>query len=753
MRRFLFAAGLLATVAVTEADAGYFVVRIILEGGGGAGGGDPGAPGGLPGIGPGGEGGPILGGQPPRGAMPGPGPGMPGMIGPGAGAGGAGAAHDPTRSVFVVVPVTKSPEGKGRHFYPKLVPSPTFNPTWNPILSHPFGTTNLLVDSTQIQLYAEFAQVPAATKTRTGLIQSRRDDWKRAAADDGPKLLDLVNDALAAGMVGEAVGMADELLAAAQAKKVRTSPQVDRFVAAYAPVQQGLKTRVTNVGEGPAWKARLGLGFSDVSEETSAHYYMITWGGPRGEEARRRLAQLEENLKAFYLWHAARGVGLPLPDRLLPVALTAAPQDLRRLRDALDAPHPVADGFYAPDHGLLVVSPDRVDDVGMTFQRQVNGFYRTGVSRDKLLHPEWYTGPDSPIVKLNNDNNPNIKDGKRAEDVARMMTWAMADAFNQRETELSTVSREGCRQLFHASGILPRNVSLPAWLASGSADFFHRPRGAVFTTTPDHKAVATLGLTTGYGGPNFAQQKLFRDLVDTKLLPGDAATLLRNVVTDVYFGAVTARLDADDPKLPRPKTPPPPGAATTGQPGSPLPGPGLGGRPQGPGGYPGGSGPGGYPGAGGSGAGGPQAESVEDPLAYARRRQEFLTNKARSTSWALYYHLTANHPDGLRRFFAELDKLPRDLPLDGNAQLAVFMTAFNLTSSTTPEAGKTSFSRFAAEWLQGMATTPMAGVDLTLVDPAPPISNPQGGVGGPGGPGSPGGYPGAPGGPRASPRD
>ncbi|HEX4607563.1 MAG TPA: hypothetical protein VH092_05090, partial [Urbifossiella sp.] len=244
-RRFLFAAGLLATLAAAQADAGYFIVRIILEGGNGAG--EGGAPGGIqPGGGPGrppmiGPGGP----RGPGGPMAGmPGPGRPGGPPPGgADAGMPGGAakddehgpHDPTRSIFVIVPVTKSPDGKNQHFYPKLVPSARFNPSWPIILSHPFGTTNLLVDSTEIQLYPDFAQVPTGTKTRTTLVQSQYDDWKRNHKDDTQKLFNLMNTALGVGMVREAVAMADELLAAVQEKKA-ASPAVERFAAAYGPL-------------------------------------------------------------------------------------------------------------------------------------------------------------------------------------------------------------------------------------------------------------------------------------------------------------------------------------------------------------------------------------------------------------------------------------------------------------------------------------------------------------------------------------
>lgn len=721
MRPFLLAAGFLATLAAAQVNAGYFVVRIILEGGGGAGGGA--APGGPPGMGEGGIApAPML--QPgpagsSRGGPMGPpvAPGGPMMGGPATGGDGV---QDHTRSIFVVVPVTKSPEvknGQAGLFYPALKESSTYNPRWPIILHHPFGSTNLLVDSTQIQLYSEPAAKPGSTKTFPGLVLERHKDWLLRSKDDTQKLLDILSDALEVGLVDEAEKMATDLLTAAKAKKGGNTPAVERFVTAFETIQPGLRARVQNPGEAPLWMNRIDASFSGVQTTPGDHYHMVTTGGTRTAEVQRRLAQLETNFRAFYLWHAARGVALPLPDRQLPVILAGDAREVGRLRQALDVSGVVADGYYAPDHDVLVLSPERMDEVGMTFQRQVKSMYQRGVNRERLLHPESYKDKDTPLLKLNDDGKGPAP-GMKAVDAARMMTWAMADAYNQYDTELAAATREGSRQLFYASGLMPKHVSSPAWLAHGSAEFFHRPRGAVFTDGPEGKTIATVGLAPGYGAPNFAQQKLFRDLQQKKLLPPDPAVMLKNVVTDAYFAAVTARLDADDPKLPKPKDPPAPPTTVAG-------GPTIGPMPMG--GPVGGSPPPllSGPMAGGPMTGGPMAVAggapVEDPVSYARRRQEFLVNKARSTSWALYHHLATNHPAELRRYFEELAKLPRDMPFDGTTNWDVFVRAFNLT--TTGEAGKVPVSQFAADWITGLASQRQTGEDLTLHNPPPPSAN------------------------------
>src|SRR5205814_1273311 len=142
--------------------------------------------------------------------------------------------------------------------------------------------------------------------------------------------------------------------------------------------------------------------------------------------------------------------------------------------------------------------------------------------------------------------------------------------------EIAGVSREGCRQLLFATGQLPRHVALPGWVLNGSANFFYRPKGPVFTTTKEksggsfgvvsggvmaagtlvgtqEKTTITVATSTGYGVPNYVYQKHFRDMLARKELNQDPATLLRNVLTDAYFIAMKEGDELDPPP------PPPPG--------------------------------------------------------------------------------------------------------------------------------------------------------------------------------------------------
>jgi hypothetical protein len=55
---------------------------------------------------------------------------------------------------------------------------------------------------------------------------------------------------------------------------------------------------------------------------------------------------------------------------------------------------------------------------------------------------------------------------------------------------------------------------------------------------------------------------------------------------------------------------------------------------------------------------------------------EASLRKARTASWALTYFLAQKHLDGLRRYFAELSKMPRDIELDDTVLLSCFARAF-----------------------------------------------------------------------------
>lgn len=738
----------------------------------------PGPGGGRPGGGAASPPGGSLGGIPGIGGPTSPGGGgRPGGFG---GTGGGGAfAHDPTRSLVVVIPIEED-LSVGTPFYHQPG-NATTNPIWRPKLHFNHRgqrfVTNLFSDDASIQWYADLLKVPTPRSTRLMEVKELHRNWTKSKSD--PKMLfTVLTRALEAGMVDDlannddAVAYADELLAYATAKPEGLPADIAAFAKAYKAMQKGIKSPPAKPTMAELWKSRLDA----QGVHTQGHYSLIYWDAS-SSEVQRRAAMLEENLKGFYLWHATRGIELPTPDAPLIVVLAKSAQAVYDLARALDGPARLtADGFYSLDHDVLVLSPERLDEVGQTFVRQAQQIYKTGVTREDLLAGK------GPKLHKYGDNG-----GKRPEEVARMQTLALVDRLLEDESAIAAISREGSRQLMYASGLLPRYVSLPDWLAHGSSNFFTRPKDPAFITTtsedktstaPEHKTAMAVALTTGYGSANYTLQRYFKDLMDNKELNPDRAALLKNVLTDAYFRGLNDPKEVQDPDPAKadsgialytqaPTAPPGPGAFGGSSGGGMRPGgssggygygSGSGGRPGGGasagGGRPGGGispgggigGVGSVGGAGFGGAGGifgggfgTQPSSVpleEDPTSLLRKKRERLGIKAQATAWALYYYLAKERPTELRRFLDSLAVLPRDLPLDGDTVLALFCQSMKLDGS------KASLNQFATEWLEFIRTVPPAAIvpDIALNEPKANTTTSPGGFGpfGPGG-GQPGG--------------
>ena len=164
------------------------------------------------------------------------------------------------------------------------------------------------------------------------------------------------------------------------------------------------------------------------------HYAIIHWGEGSVSQAdlNRRLEMLEQNMRAFYLWHALQGVALPVPDHRLIVVLANRATDMGPLKAALDgydvlaerrllsagpggrnAPEgggetAAADAFYSPTQDMIVMSPERSDENSATFSRMAQSNYAVGWNRDDLLRGK-YPKTKAPA------------------EIARMMTFALVD--------------------------------------------------------------------------------------------------------------------------------------------------------------------------------------------------------------------------------------------------------------------------------------------------------------------------------------
>ncbi len=702
MRRVLLTAAVLLTVAASPGLAGYIILRVVLDGGAG------GAPSGVPAPGPMGPMGPMSSTGPRVGGPGGPNPFDGGLSsGPGVPGAPTGVEGDPARSIVVVVPIeTDLVEGL-------LDTKRPFNSNTNPRyrkFSVPLhGTTlraSLFVDSTRIQLYDQLLTVPAPKKTRLTLMRDKYAAWARDKKD--PQLLyDALVLALEAGHIRDtmapkdgardAVAFATELLAVATEKKLSLPRDAQAFVTAWGAVSKAVLGPATAPGEGTEWQERL----LAKANRTEGHYTLVSWDSSE-VELRRRSRQLNDHFIAFYLLHATRGVALPVPAKPLVAVLAEQAADVRRLRTVLDVLPGTTDAYYAPDHRILLLAPERLDDVGRTFVRQNQQALSKGLIRDEILAGNAPADIDATGTK-----------GPRPDDVARYSTLALIEKLMAEEAEVAAISREGSRQLLFATGELPANVTLPEWFANGTVNYFTRPRGPAFVRVgDDDKPYMSVALGTGYGLPNYVLQRAMRDLQEHKELNADRAKVLENVLTDAYFNGLKDALDPD-PAPPKKKV----------QPKGPVgPGP-MGPGPMGPGGgglgrddTPGMPGVPGVPGAPGA----PTTGATEDPVVAQRKARERLALKAQATAWSLYYFLARAKQAELSAYVAELNKLPRDLPVDGRTSLAAFVRAFKLSSAPDGPADPALLKKLAAEWFDYMTTVPPASVDIPIVAPEPP---------------------------------
>jgi hypothetical protein len=87
-----------------------------------------------------------------------------------------------------------------------------------------------------------------------------------------------------------------------------------------------------------------------------------------------------------------------------------------------------------------------------------------------------------------------------------------------------------------------------------------------------------------------------------------------------------------------------------------------------------------------------EANSEERHIAY-----EAALRKARTASWALTYFLAQKHLDGLRHYFAELSKMPRDIELDDTVLLSCFARAFGCVDSNN-KVDEAKLKTLANDW-------------------------------------------------------
>jgi len=646
---------------------------------------------------------------------------------------------DPTRSVVVVVPYKQI---RDRYLYEKFKFHPTRNPAMKGLNSE-YGQALLYADKNFIQLYPlkPGFYLPAD-------LRSRMAKWE--LTHNLQQGLDLVTDALSYGLVDEAYKISEKLATAVAGWKTSIPKAVESFVTAYNKLKVTTAESATDSGDATRWQTLLGA----AAVEQGTHYTLVHWGDQSvsRESTDRKLKLLESNYKAFYLWHALAGVVLNVPEKKLVVILADKSTDMTRLREALDGSPIVSDAFYSANHNVVVMSPERLDETGRSFAKFAQARYQAGWNRDDLLLGKY----------------PELKPNESGTDVAMISTIALVDKLVDEEAAVGMVTREANRQLYSSSGVLPQHVVLPEWIDNGVGSLLHKPKGPAYTTQ-QNRTVMTVGLAAGYGSPNYVLVRQFRELLATRELNPSPDELLRNTLLDRYFDAARDLSDID----PKPKAAndgstgltgsgggtsigpgPQPGAGSIG----PVPGTSSAGPRPGPGG---GDQPPQFGEGGGTGIGFQPSGNQWDLAAAARKLKTKLTTKSQVTAWALTFYLAKKKMPAMLSFFAELNKMPRDLRLDREMVLVAFCTKFQLMNAIDPTTiDQAAFKRFAQDWVDFMKAYAAWGIDIPLdaTNTDPNQGNGTGNFNNPGSsagptPGGPGAGPGGspmppPGGPR-----
>ncbi len=678
----LLAASIAVAQPVAPSNTGYLVIRVKLsptDGVAAPGGVKP--PGGIPG-----------GFAPPGGILPG------GFAPPGGQPGGTAPATD-ERSVFAVIPIKSVT--KGAVYAGKTVNLQT-NPrhVW---ANHEYGKTLLFDDGTNVQVFS----IPGTIEQEVKKLHTA---WAKDRTLDG--LLDIIAYALSVDHVDLAVTYANEFEKQFDASKSE-KPRLVAFAKAYAEIKGKLEENLP-AADAEGWRKRLKA--SAVAEDK--HYALIHWGeqSVSAETINKRLTQLERNFKAFYLWHAIRGTALPFPDKRLVVVLANRPSDIDDLRPKLDGLPVVSDGFYSPAHNIVVLSPTRLDEAGKTFAEIAKAKYQDGWNREELLKGK------APIVKSGDFS-----------ELYRTMTYALVDRALEEEATHAAITREANRQLYSTLGILPQHVILPKWIDQGVSNLLHKPKDAGLVKLAGGKNGMAAGLMAGYGSANYVLLREWRDLWAKKELSAPPKDILTNVLTDRYFDAIRTGIDPDP--APVASAPggnggfaPPAGFAPMapgGPPGKPnpdaqapppggFPKPPGGGFPMGPGGFPMGPGgqpgfPGGQPGFPGGNPGG-TIDSGPDKAAIKAK----IELKSQVTSWALIHYLTKTSGPALNKFYADLDKLPRDMRLDSKVVVDLFALNFNLMNTDRSAIDEPAYKSFAENWITFMNEVPASWYPLPL---------------------------------------
>jgi hypothetical protein len=300
-------------------------------------------------------------------------------------------------------------------------------------------------------------------------------------------------------------------------KDAKVSPKVAQALEAYKLVKPILADDVPKQEKANVWKQK--LRYSNVA--VSKHYALVH----NSEDAlrdgvQRRLDALENNFKTFYLLFALKGKALPAPAEKLPAILLVDLGAFNKVRQTFEVNDLVSDGFHARQDNLAVFAPNRLDEAWSPFNQEMQSIYRK--YELKLLDGQF---PDFGKI------DPEELRSK-AMQVARYQVYALVEAALQEESETAAATHEGTRQLFTATGLLPRTTPAPEWLRFGLASLFEMPKGPF---PGKSVSMVRLAFWAGAGGPNWEWRRYFDEMVQDQLISEQPTELLWQTLNGAAF--------------------------------------------------------------------------------------------------------------------------------------------------------------------------------------------------------------------------
>jgi hypothetical protein len=123
-----------------------------------------------------------------------------------------------------------------------------------------------------------------------------------------------------------------------------------------------------------------------------------------------------------------------------------------------------------------------------------------------------------------------------------------------------------------------------------------------------------------------------------------------------------------------------------------------------------------------------------DQSHYPGPRGRIKLVEARTHSWALCYYLLKMRTAGVKAFYEQLAKMPRDLDPESNDVIACFCRAFDIADKTGTTLDPVKFQNFANDWIGFMDTVLPPSDEIKI---GVETAGPNAGGGDPGGGGTP----------------